>query len=188
MRDGYSQLEEFSASLAALAELRNRGLLRVRVRNDRQVLFAIDRGAGYVPPQGGSYLDILDVLSAIASGEQVDEFTAARTLANGDASAAESERAVWQAKFDAATEVFPASQLRPDLPARVRGSLRWALTSAVIVAAKRSGRLGRMMCWYAFRRLIGARGRRAGWGALGARIADSAFIGPGVTLRLPANV
>jgi acetyltransferase-like isoleucine patch superfamily enzyme len=188
MRDGFSQLEEFNASLAALADLRRRGLLRVKVLNDRQVTLAIDRSAGYVPPQDGSYLDILDVLSALALGEVVDDFAAARASANGDAGAAERERAVWQAKFEAAAEVFPAAELRPRLPARMRASARWALTRAVIGAARRSGRLGRMMSWYAFRRLLGARGRRVAWNALGARIADSVFIGPGVAMRLPQNV
>ena len=188
MGDGFSKLEEFTASLATLAELRGRGLLRVRVPNDRQIALAIDRSAGYVPPGDGSYLDILEVLGAIAFGEAVDEFAAARAGANGDAGEGERERVVWQAKFEAAAAVFPASELRPAPLARARASLRWALTSALIAAAKRSGRLGRMMFWRRFRRLLGARGRREGWRALGARIADSAFIGAGVTLRLPQNV
>jgi acetyltransferase-like isoleucine patch superfamily enzyme len=187
-RDGFSELEEFTASLATLAELRERGLLRVRVLNDRQVVFAIDRSAGYVPPQDGSYLDILDVLSAIAFGEAIDDFAAMRATANGDVSEGERERAVWEAKFEAAAGVFPASELRSRPLTRARASVRWVLTSVLIAAAKRSGHLARMMVRTRFRRLIGARGRREAWRALGARIADSVFIGAGVTLRLPQNV
>ena len=44
-----------------------------------------------------------------------------------------------------------------------------------LAAGQRSGRLGRMMGWHAFRRLLGARGRRHGWCALGASIADTAL-------------
>ena len=188
MRDGFSQLEEFTTSLDELSKLREGGLLRVRVPNDRQVIFAIDRSAGYVPPQDGSYLDILDVLSAIAFGETIDDFAARRAAANGDAGAAERERAVWAAKFEAAAAAFPASELRPRALARARTSLRWALTSAVIAGAKRGGVLGKLMYRTRFRRLIGPRGRREAWRALGARIADTVLISAGVTLRLPQNV
>jgi acetyltransferase-like isoleucine patch superfamily enzyme len=188
MRDGYSQLEEFTAALATLDELRKRGRLRVRVLNDRRIAFAIDRDAQYVPPQDGSYLDILEVLSAISIGELVADFAAARAGVNGDASDAERERAVWEAKFDAAAAVFPRSALKPRALKRMRASLRWAIVGTVIALAKRGGLLGRAMSWYPFRRLLGARGCRAAWCALGARIADSAFVGPGVMLRLPHNV
>jgi acetyltransferase-like isoleucine patch superfamily enzyme len=188
MRDGYSQLEEFNASLGALAQLRDRGLLSCRVLPTGNVGFVIDKSAGYAPPQDGSYLDILDVLGAFARGEVVQEFAAARAGVNGDADAAETERAAWQAKFEAAAAAFPRSQLRASLPARIRASLRWTLTRTIIATARRTGQLGRMMYWRPFRRLLGGRGRRAAWRALGAQIADSALIGLDVVMRLPQNV
>jgi acetyltransferase-like isoleucine patch superfamily enzyme len=186
--DGFSQLEDFTAALAKLGELRESGALRVEVSHTRRVRLAIDKAAQYVPPQDGAYLDVLDVLTAIAAGDRFEEFVSARAGANGDAADAERERAAWGAKFEAAAAVFPASDLRPALPARARAAVRQALTAAFISSAKRTGRLGRVMAWYPVRRLLGPHGRRAAWCVLGADIADSVWMGPGVQLRLPRNV
>jgi len=41
---------------------------------------------------------------------------------------------------------------------------------------------------YAFRKALGAPGRRAAWIALGARLADTVVIGPRVTMRVPRHV
>jgi len=58
----------------------------------------------------------------------------------------------------------------------------------VIALAERSGYLRRAMSLYAFRRLIGPDGRRTAWRALGARIDETALIGPGVRMRNPDRV
>jgi maltose O-acetyltransferase len=188
VNDGYSQLEAFTAAVARLGELREQGALRVKVGAEGHIAFAIDKDATDVPAHGnGVYLDIYDVLGAIVRRDPLDEFIAARAGAGGDGSS-EQERADWQAKFDAVTGAFPASMLRPAPWSRARAGARALATRAIIALAKRSGRLGRMMAWYRFRRLLGARGRRQAWCALGARIADTALIGPGVMLRLPHNV
>jgi maltose O-acetyltransferase len=186
--DGYSQLEAFTAAVARLGELREEGALRVKVAANGSVALAIDKDATNVPPHGeGLYLDITDVLSAMARHDAMDEFVAARARPGSDGSS-EQERAAWQAKFDAAAAAFPASKLRPSPWSRARAGVRRLLTGAVIAVARRSGRLHRMMAWYWFRRLLGADGRRVAWRALGARIADTAFISPGVMMRLPHNI
>jgi acetyltransferase-like isoleucine patch superfamily enzyme len=188
VNDGYSQLDVFTAAVARLGELLEQGALRVKVASNGHVAFTIDKDATEVPEHGnGVYLDIHDVLTAIVLHDPLDEFIAARADQDGDGSS-EQARADWQAKFAAAAAAFPASKLRPSRWSRARAGARALSTRAIIAAAKRSGWLGRTMAWYWFRRLLGGRGRRLAWCALGARIADTASIGPGVTMRQPYNV
>jgi acetyltransferase-like isoleucine patch superfamily enzyme len=188
VNDGYSQLGAFTTAVARLGELREQGKLRVKVRANGYVAFAIDKDATEVPAHGeGVYLDIYDVLSAIARRDPLEEFIAARSGQDGEGPS-EQERSDWQAKFEAADAAFPASKLRPKPWTRARAGARALVTRALIALAKRGGRLERMMAWQWFRRLLGRDGRRLAWCALGARIARSASISPGVMLRRPQNV
>jgi maltose O-acetyltransferase len=66
--------------------------------------------------------------------------------------------------------------------------LRKLIAIAAIAVGKRTGRLGKMMSWQGFRRLLGPAGRRAAWRALGARIGENTRVGPGVWMRIPRNV
>jgi maltose O-acetyltransferase len=67
---------------------------------------------------------------------------------------------------------------------RIRKLLSWGL----IALAEASGNLQRAMKWFAFRRVLDPTSRRRAWCRLGARIDDSALIGPRVWMRNPANV
>jgi acetyltransferase-like isoleucine patch superfamily enzyme len=186
--DGYSPLEEFIAGVSRLGELADQGLVHVEVSPERPVTLRIDRTASDLPAHGtGVYLDVCDVLGALAAGDPIDEFVASRSGAIADDEAAR-EREIWKAKFDAAAAAFPPSKLTAPLTRRARARVRRLLTDAVIAIAKRSGRLGRAMSWYPFRRLLGVRGRREAWRAMGAQIADTATLGADVVLRLPHNV
>lgn len=70
----------------------------------------------------------------------------------------------------------------------MEGLGRKFITTLLLLGGRRSGQLAQLMRVYAFRKVLGARGRLAAWGALGARIADCAAVGPRVTMRAPANV
>jgi acetyltransferase-like isoleucine patch superfamily enzyme len=58
----------------------------------------------------------------------------------------------------------------------------------LLVAAQRSGYLKRLMWYYPFRKALGREGRRKAWVALGAQIAETVAIGPGVVMRFPEKV
>jgi acetyltransferase-like isoleucine patch superfamily enzyme len=185
--DGYSPLDDFTVAVARLGELRRQRLLRVEVFSSGRVALKIDESASDVPARGnGVYLDVEDVLSAIAMRDPIEEFVLARSGTSDGGGAPEHD--VWEAKFAAAVAAFPAAELRPPLAGRARARLRAAFTDALIALARRAGYLARLMYQPSFRKLLGARGRRLAWRALGAKIADSAWIGEGVVLRLPQHV
>ena len=179
----YATLEDFSAAVGRLGELRREGRLKLRVSAAGKVDFSVDKAAADVPPHGdGLYLDIYDVLGAIASGVDADGFVRAR---QGDELEPES---VSREKYVYAASVFPASTLRPDLRARTRALARRLLAEALIGLARRSGRLGLCMSATAFRRLLGPDGRRTAWGVLGARIDPTAYVAAGVWIRNPRQL
>jgi acetyltransferase-like isoleucine patch superfamily enzyme len=62
------------------------------------------------------------------------------------------------------------------------------MRSMLFLVAKRTGYLQRLMWYYAFRKALGRDGRRKAWVALGAQIADTVAIGPGVVMRFPGKV
>jgi acetyltransferase-like isoleucine patch superfamily enzyme len=184
----YAPLEDFTVAVARLSELRDEGLLRLKVSAAGGVAFAIDKSAENVPPQGdGLFMDIYDTLGAIATSVSIEDFVRARSGAAASAQDAEDE-AVSRSKYEAAASAFPARRLRPKMSARVRARAHAMLVAQLIALLKRSGRLGRLMGLYAFRRALGVDGRRAAWIALGARIAETASVGPGVWLRVPSRV
>jgi acetyltransferase-like isoleucine patch superfamily enzyme len=179
----YATLEDFTAAVGRLGELRREGLLQLRVSVGGKVDFAVDEAATDVPPHGdGLYLDIYDVLGAIASGVDADGFVRAR---QGDDLEPES---VSREKYANAARVFPPSTLRPDLLTRLRALARRLLAGALIGIARRSGRLGLCMSATIFRRAIGPDGRRAAWGDLGATIDPTAYIAAGVWIREPRKL
>jgi acetyltransferase-like isoleucine patch superfamily enzyme len=65
---------------------------------------------------------------------------------------------------------------------------RRVLGTAIVVLARSSGRLPRAMGWFWFRRVLDPATRRRAWCELGARIDDTAVIGPRVRMRHPSNV
>jgi acetyltransferase-like isoleucine patch superfamily enzyme len=184
----FASLEDFTAAVSRLAELREQGLLRLEVSAPGSVAFAIDKRAENVPSQGeGLFVDIYEVLGAIATRVPAAEFAQAR--AAGEPGAADGEAlAVSRAKYEAAAAAFPARQLRPGLRQRLRSTTRALLVRSLIALGRRSGRLGRLMASPTFRKALGREGRRTAWIALGARIAETASIGPGVWLRVPSRV
>src|SRR2546422_2820292 len=188
MYDG--SLEQFGAAVKRLAELHRDGALRLKVSAEGVVRFTVDRSAKDLPPKGGGlYAEIMDVMSAIAQNTSVGDFVVQRSMPSPDFDDDEGEdEHSARGKYEATAAAFPARQLRPGLGARARRRLRSAAVSCVIAIAKRSGYLRRAMTLYAFRRLIGPDGRRAAWRALGASIADTALIGPGVRMRNPSRV
>jgi acetyltransferase-like isoleucine patch superfamily enzyme len=179
----YAQLDDFTAAVGRLSELRREGSLKLRVSVGGKVDFAIDKDATGVPPHGdGLYLDIYDVLGAIASGVDADGFVRAR---QGDELEPE---AVTREKYAFAASAFPPGMLRPGLRARLRAGMRQTLAGLLIGLARAAGRLGMAMSSTAFRRLIGPDGRRRAWGALGAEIDPTAYIAAGVWIRNPKQL
>ena len=182
--------EQFEAAVKRLAELHSGGALRLKVSAEGVVRFTIDRSAKGLPPKGGGiYAEIMDVMSAIAQSTSVEDYVAQRRMPSPDFDDDEGEdEHSARAKYEATAAAFPARQLRPGPRARARRRLRSAVLSCVIALAKRSGYLRRAMSLYVFRRLIGPDGRRTAWRALGARIDETALIGPGVRMRNPDRV
>jgi acetyltransferase-like isoleucine patch superfamily enzyme len=179
----YATLEDFTAAVGRLGELRSEGLLTLRVSVSGQVDFAVDKDAADVPPRAdGLYRDIYDVLGAMARGVDVDGFVRAR---QGDELEPET---VSRAKYAFAAGVFPPTALRAALPARLRAGARGLLASVLIGLGRSVGRLGMCMSVTAFRRMIGPDGRRAAWGALGAQIDPTAYIAAGVWIRIPKQL
>jgi maltose O-acetyltransferase len=178
----YASLEDFTAAVTRLGQLREGGHLRVKVSILGDVSFAIDRGAPDVPPRrDGLYVDIYEVLATIANNVSVEEFIRTRS------DQAEDE-AVSQAKYQAAAAAFPRRSLRAGLRQRIRRRTSASIALALIALGKRSGQLGRFMTWPKFRRILGNEGRRSAWNALGAQIADPVRISAGVWIRIPSNV
>lgn len=66
--------------------------------------------------------------------------------------------------------------------------LRRVLGAALVALARSTGHLQRAMGWFWFRRVLDRDTRRRTWCALGARIDDTAVIGPRVHMRDPSNV
>jgi maltose O-acetyltransferase len=66
--------------------------------------------------------------------------------------------------------------------------VRSLIGSGLVALADASGYLLRAMKWHAFRRLLDPATRRQAWCRLGARIDETAVIGPRVWMRNPANV
>jgi acetyltransferase-like isoleucine patch superfamily enzyme len=184
----FASLEDFQAAVARLAELRDEGLLALDVSTAGSVAFTIDKRAENVPSQGdGLFMDIYDVLGAIATSVPVEEFAQARAAAEPGSPDGETPQ-VTRAKYEAAAAAFPARQLKPRLGRRLRSAPRAALVWSLIALGRRSRRLGRLMASPSFRKALGREGRRTAWIALGARIAETASIGPGVWLRVPSRV
>jgi acetyltransferase-like isoleucine patch superfamily enzyme len=178
----HASLEDFTAAVARLGELRESGLLRVKLAPLGSVSFNIDKAAEDVPPlRDGIYADIYDVLATIAADVPLEDFIRAR------GEAAEDE-AVARAKYEAAASAFPRSALRGGLGQRVRRNQRAWIASALIALGRRTGRLGLFMTWPTFRKVLGEGGRRSAWIAMGAKIGDPVKIGPGVWLRVPSQV
>jgi maltose O-acetyltransferase len=73
-------------------------------------------------------------------------------------------------------------------PPPVSSSSRKWLSAVLVAVANRSGWLLRAMKWHAFRRALDPATRRKAWCLLGARIDDTAVIGPRVWMRNAANV
>lgn len=185
----FASLEDFTATVARLAELREQGLLTVKVSAAGSIAFTIDKRAENVPSQGdGLFMDIYDVLAAIATSVPAEEFAQARSRAEPDTSEDSEDAIVSLAKYQAAASAFRARELRPGLHQRARSLPRALLVRSLIMLGRRSGRLGRLMASPRFRKLLGREGRRTAWIALGASIAESASIGPGVWLRVPSRV
>jgi acetyltransferase-like isoleucine patch superfamily enzyme len=179
----YAPLDDFTAAVSRLGELRSQGLLRLKVSPEGRVDFAIDKSAPDVPPPGdGLYLDIFDILSAIARGIPAEDFVATRGADEAE------PHAVSRQKYEAAAAAFPARRLKPTFRSRLRARRNALIAGTLIAIGKRTGRLGRLMRLYAFRRILGPAGRRAAWCALGARIDPTAILDPGVTMRIPRNV
>jgi len=180
----YVELDDFTAAVSRLGELRENGLLRPKILRDGSVALAIDKAAKDVPSRGdGSlYLDISDALGALVNRVSVEEFIRARR------DQAEEEEAVARAKYEATAAAFPLHQLRPGIRQRVRRRLRALIARSLIAIGKRSGHLRRWMNWHMFRQIIGNDGRRSAWNSLGAQIDDTVQLAPGVWLRVPGHV
>jgi acetyltransferase-like isoleucine patch superfamily enzyme len=185
----YASLEEFTAAVARLAQLDANGQLRIKVFPGGGVALRMDQAAEHVPPWGGGlYMDIYDVLDAVANRVAVEDFIAVRSVAGGPDSRPAEEEHVSRAKYEATAAAFPPRRLKAGLWQRLRARGRAALAWALIAFGKRTRQLGRMMGWYPVRRILGPAGRRAAWRALGAQVADTSYIGPRVWLRIPKRV
>jgi len=182
-------LEQFTAAVARLGELRECGLVRVRpAPGNNGLVLAIDKAADDLPAKGGGlYADIMDVMSAIARGTSVEQFVRDRAVPGPDFDEGEDE-AVARAKYEATVAAFPPRWLKGGLLKLARRRLREWMTALVLKAARRSGRLRGLMTWYPFARVLGPDGRRTAWRMLGAQIADTAWIGPRVTMQVPREV
>jgi acetyltransferase-like isoleucine patch superfamily enzyme len=175
-----ASLEDFTAAVTRLGELRAQGLLQTKVSPAGGVAFVIDKAAEDVPAQGnGVYQDIYETLGAIASRVPVEQF-----VALGD----EADRAVLQAKYEVVAAAFPPDELKPGRWDSARARQRRWLAGTLIALARSSGRLHRLMGRSGFRKVLGPEGRRAAWCALGAKIDETAWIGLGVTMLVPRHV
>ena len=127
------------------------------------------------------------MLTAIAKNMSLEEFVRMRGIPGPDFDTGE-EEAVARAKYEAAVAAFPRNWVKGPIWQRAGAWAYASVTASLIEAARRGGRLSRMMAWYSFRRLLGPDGRRLAWNALGARIDESAWIGPGVWMLRPKKV
>ncbi len=185
----YAPLDDFTSAVARLGELHENGSVRLKVYAGGSVSLAIDAGAEDVPqPGSGLYEDIGDVLNAIGASVSIDEFARARASARRGESDAVEPEAVSRAKYEATLAAFPATRLTPSARQRLRRARRRGTQSLVLALGRRSGQLRRLMSYYAYRRMLGPDGRVEAWRALGARIEDTAWIGPRVWLRVPSMV
>jgi acetyltransferase-like isoleucine patch superfamily enzyme len=180
--------ELFAAAVARLAELRANGLVRVKqAPGNRGIGLVIDSRAENLPPRrDGLYTEITDVLSAISWDMPIDKFIEIHTASLADLDQHDEEEA--RAKYQAAQAAFPAHTLRGGISVRARRRLRRLIVSGIIILARRTGRLHRMMGRYRFARLLGADGRRTAWQMLGAQIDDTAFISARVSMNRPQRV
>lgn len=185
----YVPLEDFTAAVRRLGELRREGLVKVRLARGRgSVFLVIDKAADGLPPKGGGlYAEVMDVLSAIAKDTAIEEFVRTRSIPGPDFEEGEDE-SVARAKYEAALAAFPRRWVKGGTWQIARTRIVNLMVAAVIALAKRSGHLPRMMAWYVFRRLLGLDGRRLAWNTLGAQIDDTAWIGPGVWMLQPKKV
>jgi acetyltransferase-like isoleucine patch superfamily enzyme len=184
----YAPLDDYTAAVARLGELYEKGSVRVKVAAGGSVELVVDHTAGDAPPRGdGLYKDIHHVLNAIGANISVDQFIQARSTFSPEFDGVE-EGAVSRAKYEATAAAFRSARLTPGIGQRVgRRGKTWS-ASILLALGKRSGRLRKLMGWYAYRRVLGPDGRRRAWCMLGARIADTAWIGPRVWIRSPSRV
>jgi acetyltransferase-like isoleucine patch superfamily enzyme len=187
----YVPLADFTAAVQRLGELRRQGLVNLSGTpgfGRGTVALVIDRHANGLPPKGGGlYAEIMDVLTAIAKDTSREEFVRTRRIPGPDFDSGEDE-SVARAKYDAALAAFPRNWVKGALWRRAGSRAHAFAVASVIEAARRSGRLSRIMAWHAFRRVLGPDGRRLAWNALGARIDETAWIGPGVWMLRPKKV
>src|SRR2546423_15516597 len=144
----YVSLEDFTAAVRRLGELREQGLVKLRGSpgiGRGTVALVIDRGADGLPPKGGGlYAEVMDVLTAIAKNMSLEEFVRMRGIPGPDFDTGE-ERSVARAKYEAALTAFPRNWVRGGIWQRAAtGAYAWTI-AGLIEAAKRSGRLSRMM-------------------------------------------
>jgi maltose O-acetyltransferase len=184
----YAPLDDYEAAVHRLGELHDHGSLQVSVSAGRVVTLAIDEAADGVPaPGGGLYKDIANILNALAADVSVEEFIEARGAPTAEFDGVEPE-AVSRAKYNATAAAFSSARFTPRIHRRVRHH-QTRLTAAIVLAlGKRSGRLRKLMGQYAYRKALGPDGRAEAWRVLGAEIADTAWIGPRVWLRIPSKV
>jgi acetyltransferase-like isoleucine patch superfamily enzyme len=187
----YVPLEDFVTAVRRLGELREQGLVTVSGTpgiGRGTVALRIDRTAVGLPPKGGGlYAEIMDVMTAIAKGSSVEEFIQMRSIPGPDFDEGE-DGAVARAKYEETLAAFPRNWVRGGLRQRMLARLYACAVAALIEVAKRGGRLSRMMAWRPFRKLLGPDGRRLAWNALGARIDETTWIGPGVWMLRPKKV
>ena len=105
-------VEDFSAAVRRLAELKTEGLARLAIGPDGSTVLAIDPAAVDVPAAGaGLFADIFDALTAIGSDVPVEDFVRVRS-GRQTALAEPEQEAVSRAKWEAATAAFEPSELR----------------------------------------------------------------------------
>ncbi len=184
----YAPLDDFTAAVARLGELRESGSLRVKVYAGGSVSLQIDEVAEGVPEAGsGLYRDIGSVLNAIGADVSVEQFVRARQAPDGESPEGEPET-VARAKYEATLAAFPSTKLSPGALQRLGRARRRSTQALLLALGRRSGRLRRLMSYYAYRRMLGPDGRVGAWRALGAQIEDGAWIGPRVWMRVPSKV
>ena len=126
----YVSLEDFTAAVRRLGELREQGLVKLRGSpgiGRGTVALVIDRGADGLPPKGGGlYAEVMDVLTAIAKNMSLEEFVRMRGIPGPDFDTGE-EEAVARAKYEAAVAAFLAGRLTFDrIPTVIEDAVtRW---------------------------------------------------------------
>jgi maltose O-acetyltransferase len=126
-------------------------------------------------------------MTAISEGKSAEQFAHERAIAPPDFERGEDE-AVARAKYDAVASAFSAGALKGSVVLRLRRRCRWLAVLLTLRAAKRTGRLHRMMAWYPFALLIGPDGRRRAWQMLGADVAETVWLSPRVWMQVPSRV